>query len=258
MPPLPLLRVVPLDRIRPHEEVDPLRVGRLAGRIDSEGSQLNPVICIEDASGDLVLLDGASRTAALKRLRLPFAVVQIVDAASVMLETWHHVVRECKPAELLKAVADRPDLQIVTDQGPPRIWTPDGTSRTVHGEGLSPNGAIGSLVGAYVGHWRINRMIDVDLAAASRRFPDWAGLVEFPSLTVEDVMQAAISHDLLPAGITRFIVPGRALRVNVDLELLREPGTEADKQQILDDLIADRAGKGRIRRYEEPVVILDD
>jgi len=216
------------------------------------------MVCIEGDLGELVLLDGATRTAALKRLSLPFGVVQIVDAGSVTLETWHHVVRGCTPAELVEAVAARADLWIVDDEGPPRIWTPDGTGRTVHGESLSPNGAISSLVGAYVGQWRVNRMIDVDPSAASRRFPDWGGLVEFPALTVEDVMKAAIGEDLLPAGITRFIVPGRALRVKVDLELLGSPGTEAEKQQVLDDLIAERAREGRIRRYEEPIVILDD
>ena len=216
------------------------------------------MVCIEGAFDELVLLDGATRTAALNRLGLPFGVVQIVAAGSVTLETWHHVVRECTPAELVKAVAARADLRIVDDEGPPRIWAPDGTRRTVYGESLRPNGAISSLVGAYVGQWRVNRMIDVDSSAASRRFPNWAGLVEFPALTVEDVMKAAIGEDLLPAGITRFIVPGRALRVKVDLELLGSPGTETDKQRMLDDLMADRAGEGRIRRYEEPVVILDD
>ena len=258
MPPLPVLRVVPLERIRPHEEVDPLRVERLAARIEHERSQLNPMVCIESASGELVLLDGATRTSALSRLGLPFGVIQIVTAKSVTLETWHHVVRECTPAELVEAVAARADLRIVNDEGPPRIWTPEGTRRTVYGESLSPNGAISSLVGAYVGQWRINRMIDADPSAVSRRFPGWAGLVEFPALSVEDVMKAAIDEDLLPAGITRFIVPGRALRLTVDLELLRSPGTEDEKQRSLDDLIAERAGEGRIRRYEEPVVILDD
>ena len=37
MPHLPVLRVVPLESVRRHEEVDPLRVERLVGRIEAEG-----------------------------------------------------------------------------------------------------------------------------------------------------------------------------------------------------------------------------
>ncbi len=255
---MPVLRVVPLDRIRPHEEVDPLRVERLAARIADEGSQFNPMVCIESAFGELVLLDGATRTASLKRLGLQFGVVQIVTEDSVTLETWHHVVREGTPPELVEAVAARADLRIVDDEGPPRVWTPDGTCRTIYGESLSRSGVLSSLVNTYVGRFRVNRMIEVDTSAVSSKFPDWAALVEFPVLTTEDVMKAAVGDDLLPAGITRFIVRDRTLRLGVDLELLRSPGTADDKQRTLDDLLASRAQEGRIRRYEEPVIILDD
>jgi hypothetical protein len=256
---LPSLKVVPVERIRPHEEVDPLRVDRLARRIGDEGAQLNPMVCIEEADlGEWVLLDGATRTAALKRLGLGFAVVQIVAESSVVLETWHHVVTFCTPAELIAAVRGRPGLRLAEDAGPPRIWTPDGMCHSVFGESLSPNGALTSLVGAYVGLWTVNRMIEVDPSAASERFPEWAALVEFPALSIEDVMKAAIGDDLLPAGITRFIVPDRALRLNITLDFLGSPGTESEKQARLEAIMADRAREGRIRRYDEPVIILDD
>ncbi|HZD21855.1 MAG TPA: hypothetical protein VE569_00390, partial [Acidimicrobiia bacterium] len=83
-------------------------------------------------------------------------------------------------------------------------------------------------------------------------------LVEFPALTIEDVMDAAIGDDLLPAGVTRFLVPERALRLNVPISMLDGPGDIASKQSALDQLLAERARTGRIRRYAEPVFILDD
>lgn len=255
---LPALRVVPLERIRPHEENDPLRVERLAQRINEEGTQLNPMMCIDTESGELVLLDGATRTAALIRLGLSFAVVQMLTDDSFGLETWHHVVGECTPAEFVEAVGAHANLRLAGDDGAPRIWTNDGACHTVYGESLSPNGVLSALVGAYVGRWRVNRIGEVDPSTLSSSFSDWAVLVEFPALTIEDVMKAAIGDDRLPAGITRFIVSGRALRLNIDLELLRSPGTEIEKQRMLDEMMADRAMKGRVRRYEEPVIILDE
>ncbi len=255
---MPQLRVVPLERIRPHEEVDPLRVDRLATRIEGEGSVLNPVICTEDVSGHFVLLDGATRTAALRRLELSYGVVQVVDPDSVILGIWHHVVRQAAPDQVLRQIETRRELLLVEDDGPPRICTPDGDVRTARGNGISHFGALSSLVDSYIGRWRVNRVIDPDLENVAWRYPDWAVVVEFPALTIEDVMKAAIGEDPLPAGITRFMVPNRALRLNVELSLLRRPGSEVEKQELLDRLLEERARAGRIRRYEEAVVILDD
>jgi len=76
MPTVPKLRVISLDRLCRHEEIDPLRVNRLVERIDADGIQVNPMICSEAPSGDLVVLDGATRTEALKKLGMDHAVVQ--------------------------------------------------------------------------------------------------------------------------------------------------------------------------------------
>ena len=76
---MPTLRVVPLAKIRAHEKVDPLRVDRLTGRFEEEGIQVNPMMCTEAPGGELVLLDGATRTSALRSIGLEHAVVQLVD-----------------------------------------------------------------------------------------------------------------------------------------------------------------------------------
>jgi hypothetical protein len=259
MPNLPQLRVVPLERIRPHEKVDPLRVERLATRIEAEGSQLNPVVCTEDPSGNLILLDGATRTAALKRLDLSYGIVQLVEPESVILETWHHVVRQAPPDVVLGEIESQDDLVLAQDEGPPRICTPDGVVQTVHGgDGISMFKMLSSLVDSYVGRWKLNRVIDPDLENVAWRYPDWSAVIEFPALTIEDVMKAAIDEDPVPAGMTRFVVPERALRINAELSLLRRPGSELEKQELLDRLLEERARAGRIRRYDEAVVILDD
>lgn len=255
---MPKLAVCPLERIRPHEEVDPLRVARLAERIGQEGAQLNPVVCVQRPNDDLVLLDGATRVEALRRLGVGHAVVQVVQPESVLLETWNHVVRDTTPEAVLQSIEDQEDLELDKDYGAPRVWTPDRERRTVEGGDISPNQALSRLVAAYVGRWRVNRVIDTDLETLGWRFPDWVALIEFPPLTVEDVANAALTFDLLPAGVTRFVVPDRALRLNTSLDLLKETMPIEERQRRLDEILAERAHQGRIRRYEEPVVILDD
>lgn len=258
MPHLPVLRVVPLERVLRHEEVDPLRVGRLRDRISEEGTQLNPMVCTETPGGDLVLLDGATRTEALKELGLDHAVVQLVDSDDVALETWHHVIRQVPTVDVVAAVSSRPELMLSEDQGAPRLHLAEQGSRSVLGTGASVNATLSALVASYIGRWTVSRITEVSSDAVAWRFPDWSVVVEFPTLTVEDVIKAAVGQDLLPAGVTRFLVPERALRLNVDLGLLGGDGTMEQKQEALDSLLAARARTGRIRRYEETIVIFDD
>jgi L-serine kinase (ATP) / ParB family transcriptional regulator, heme-responsive regulator len=258
MPHMPTLRVVPLESIRRHEEIDPLRVARLSERIETDAMQVNPMVCVEGAGGLLVLLDGATRTESLKRIGLSHAVVQIVDPATVTLGTWHHVVRGCPSSELLDAVTGVAALTLVGEEGTPRIVPREGPVHHVVGHGLSANQALSALVAGYLGRWNVSRVTDPAPSHVGASFPDWAAVVEFPTLTVEDVMSAALSDDPLPAGITRFQVPERALRLNIPLPLLEGDATMEEKQAALDAVLAQRANEGRIRRYEEPVFVLDD
>ena len=258
MPHLPLLRVVPLESIRRHEDIDPLRVERLVGRIEAEGVQVNPMVCSLAAAGELILLDGATRTESLKKLGLDHAVVQVVEPEAVTLERWHHVVRGCDPVELVEAVQHSSNLILSEEGGTPGIHLKDRGSRLVLGEGISANATLSSLVGSYVGKWRVSRVADPGMDAVAWSFPDWSAVVEFPTLSLDDVMKAAITDDLLPAGITRFLVDERALLLNAPLDLLAGSESIEEKQQALQDLIADRAQDGRVRRYEETVFILDE
>ncbi len=255
---VPDLRVVSLDRIRPHEEVDPLRVAPLATRIRDEGNQLNPMMCIETDGEYLVLLDGATRNAALRSLGLGYCVVQVVESATVSLGTWHHVVCGPEPDSIFYSLTGLEGLTAAAIDRPPRVWGSGREPVAVAGDEISDNAALSLIVSSYIGRWTVQRVIEPSIDVVSRQFPDWGALVEFPELTIADVVDAALRDDRLPAGITRFVVPDRALRLKYSLENLTPGGTEAEKQESLDAMISARASQGRIRRYAEPVVILDD
>lgn len=255
---VPALRVVPLAWVRRHEEIDPLRVDQLRLRVDSEGVQVNPVICAEAGDESFVVLDGASRTEALRQLGFEYVVVQVVDPARVTLETWHHVIRNCHASDVVDQIAAHPDLILSEARGTPRVTTADGASVSVLGSSLSPNATLTSLVDSYIGRWTASRIIDPAPDVVSLRFPDWSVVVEFPPLDAKEVIKAALGRDLLPAGVTRFLIPERVLRLNARVSLLQGSGSLAAKQEALDALIQARSRAGRVRRYEETVVVLDD
>ena len=255
---LPDLRVAPIEEIRPHEDFDPFRVDRLRDRIASDGIQINPMVCTLAPDGSYVLLDGATRREAFNRLGLPHAVIQIVDPRSVTLETWHHVLQNGQTEALFEALNASDTFELVKDRGTPRINIGVDDWRTAQSTGASTNACLNALVDCYQGRMTVTRVTDPSVSAVTSTHNDWTAIVEFPSLSIEDVMKAATEADFVPAGITRFVVPARALRLNIPLTFLMEPADTATKQERLDEILAKRAREGRIRRYDEPVIILDD
>lgn len=85
-----------------------------------------------------------------------------------------------------------------------------------------------------------------------------AAVVVFPVFSVEQVIQLANAGRRLPAGITRFIVPGRILRVNLDLEILRSEQSIREKNRWLHQQLLEKQKNGQIRFYAEPVYLLDE
>ncbi len=254
------LEVVPLGAIRPHEEVDPDRVERLAARLEEAGVLVNPPIVTRASSG-YVLLDGATRVEALRRLECRDAVVQVVDVADIDLRTWHHVVRGVSSKALRGEVEGVSSLELrpVAERGVARLYFSTGEPVSVHPvAGVSRFAALADLVHVYITSRRVSRATRPDPAAAFRLYPDMAALVAFSSLDLADVFAAADSGDRLPAGITRFVIPGRVLRLGVSVSLLGADLPAEEKQAVLARLLEERARDGRIRHYTEPVYILDE
>ena len=94
---LPDLRVVPVDRLVPHEHHDHHRMVPLTTRLKAQGILRNPpVVTPVRHSGEerYVVLDGANRTAAARASGLLHLVVQVVpyEEPDVRLLTWNHAL----------------------------------------------------------------------------------------------------------------------------------------------------------------------
>ncbi len=89
-------------------------------------------------------------------------------------------------------------------------------------------------------------------------FPDLSGLMVFPRFDHEEVLQAASAGWLLPAGLTRFVISPRALRVNYPLEHLRSDRPLEVKRAELASWVRDRAEARRVRYYAESTFLFDE
>ncbi|HUJ75974.1 MAG TPA: hypothetical protein VL359_14015, partial [bacterium] len=63
---------------------------------------------------------------------------------------------------------------------------------------------------------------------------------------------------MLPTGITRHLIPGRALGINLPLGFLTELPDEAAKTKHFEQYMNRVEIEGRIRFYEESVFIMNE
>ena len=266
------LRVVALDRVVCHEDVDPRRVKKLAGRIEADGLLRNPPIVTE--VGDIYLvLDGASRTTAFRHLGFEHIIVQVISPQEGLeLAAWYHVIRQITAADLVQLLDDLPVVTLKPAEpgraeevmfeygGLCQVKTVDGDDYVVYAApGANRLDALNQLTNAYIKVAVAHRTLRNDLISLQHEYPDMAALVLFPVYSVSQVIQATVSGERkFPAGITRFLVPGRVMRLNADLSRLKAEGTLIEKNRWLHELLVEKQIEGRIRYYGEPVYLLDD
>ena len=265
------LQVVPLDKVFPHERVDQRRVEKLMRRLEVEGRLSNPPI-VAEAGDRYVVLDGATRTAALKELGYPHVIVQVAQAKEQLsLRTWLHAIRQAKPAQLIKLLSKLPEISLVETSkdkvldalaehgGLCYLQTVDGKMLLIQrNQGVNRLDALNKLTETYINTYQVTRTLNSDIVGLHHEFPDLTALVIFPEYTVDQVLQIAQAGRVLPAGITRFIIPGRVLRLNAELRHLKSDQSLSEKNEWLHQLLIDKLGKNKIRYYQEPVYLLDE
>ena len=270
------LEVAPIERVVPHERHDARRVAKLAERIAQDGMLANPPITAR--VGDAyVVLDGATRVTAFRRLGYPHIVVQVVDpdADEVKLHRWYHAVHGGRADDLLRALREVPNL--VMDEQPVEALheaslhgNTAGHLTTVDGRGylIQAGGAAGDpgdwltvlsdLVERYGSWGHVERTMNHDLASLHSQYPDFAGLFTFPKFTLEMILSLAAEGRTVPAGITRFVIPGRILRLNAPLARMASDEPLESKRRWLDNLVRERLADRQVRYYQEPVILLDE
>jgi hypothetical protein len=273
---LPRMAIVEGRGVLLHEECDPKRVERLSERLQQDGFLKNPPIAtpLDRLPGPLVVLDGANRVMALSNLGYPYQLVQIVDYfdPAITLDVWRHLLLDIPGVELIERIAGAVGTRI--ERVPPEeaqarlrrgeilcaVTLPGGASYTVGqaSDLLSNVELLARVVEVYKYTARIYRVQGDDLAALSQEYGGAEALVSFPPFTKEEILAIAQNGAKLPTGITRHVIPGRALRVNLPLELLEGSAPVDQANSRLQELIREKLRDHRVRFYPEATVLFDE
>ena len=273
------LEIVPIELVVPHEYIDMKRVARLMERLEDDGQLVNPPVTTY-WKGRYVILDGATRYSALQRLNYPHAIVQVVDkdTAGFQLHTWYHAISaeagsgaetgfaplaaRLRQIEGLALQPLNPDETRSALQRPQSLcYFADRDGQLTLAEvkpGASKLAVMNAIVDTYNAWGVVERTLLTDIDRLLAQFPQLAAVAIFPQFTPEDVFDAAADGQLLPAGLTRFVIPGRILRLNADLERLKRDEPLAQKRAWFNQFLAGKLSRSRLRVYQEPVVLLDE
>lgn len=272
----PNLQILPIEVLLPHEEHDTQRSEPLIERLRTATHWLNPpIVAPIEHSYTFVILDGANRHYSLQALGYQHILVQVVDYDSdaVTLETWHHAVRGLTLAQFL------PPIHAIQGVSARETSILDAraalAAREILGYVALRDGRVFSLlqddtavtrttmlrrvVDVYKHRGQLSRITHDEIQTAREMYPDLIGIVVFPHYEPAEIMVAARDCDLLPPGITRHIIAGRALRLNYPMEELHSQGLSLEEKNArLKRWVQARLSAKHIRYYAESTFLFDE
>lgn len=272
---LPDLRMLPTETLVPHEDCDPRRIERLSQRILQDRRLKNPPIVAPIPETErYVVLDGANRSAAFTLLGIPHIASQVVSYGDpgLELDTWYHVVSGMPLEDFETALAQVNGLKLiacsledaraalVTENAAAYIVCEQGVRLVSKREGSQYRELrlLNEIVGVYKGRADIFRASNDIWEKQTPYYPGITSLVIFPKFSPADILQAAHDNERIPSGITRHIIPQRALNINIPLEVLAADWTLERKRDWLQGWLMERMAANAIRYYAESTFSFDE
>lgn len=276
-PKLPVLAVLPLNSLIIHEHHDDSRTGPLIERIRAAGIFTNPVIVmpLHDHTARYMVLDGANRTTASRQMGFEHILAQVVepDELGVETQTWNHVVwdipaktfleniQKIEGLEFRKSNQEKAYETVIRRQGLAALHLPDGRvfELLVHTtNGIARNRYLNQIVDTYKTSGRLDRTNQRTIEPLVKLYPTLSGLVFMPKLRIRHLMNLVSQGHFLPAGVTRFTISPRALRVNFPLDILLSDRSLEEKNDALHHFIQQRMSNKGVRYYAEETVLYDE
>ena len=254
IPALNDLRIVELSCLILHEAHDPARLARVREEISDEGVQRNPVI-VAPYTDRYLLLDGAHRACALGELGCRFALMQLVELPE-RAESWGHLLDDAGLKEALRSVEE------VEVSGTKPEWGCLAEAWFSGDEKLFARAREEGIVPAVRALWALRKAYPegdvVRRVNPGRPAGPAAGeaVLLYRRFTPDELAEVVSVGEVLPAGVTRFVVEERVLNVRYPLGLL-EKGEPAARNAELREFARRSWQDGRVRYYAEPVVFFE-
>ena len=275
------LEIIPIKNIIVHEESDTSRSHDLIAKLKKSGLFTDPIIVASLGNGKYLQLDGMNRINCFKKLGIKNILCQIVDYSNqeeIELSSWIHLFKANRE-DFFKHIRKNKDLVIkradLEQIGPRYIKEKDfGRLVTVvdkkegsflvltAGEFTEKIKRLNYIVNFYKDS--ITRSIlPFNMTARNIRLffyehphlnfydnPDTNIMVVFPNFTPQQIVTVVQSGEVIPAGISRHIVKGRCLNVNLPMKFFDNSKSVLELNRLLDRYLRNK----NVRFYEETTI----
>lgn len=275
------LEIINIDNILPHEEFDPSRSNNLITKLKKSRILTDPIIVASLNKNKYLQLDGMNRLNCFKQLGIKTILCQIVDynnQEEVILSSWIHLFK-AKKEDFFNYIRKDKNLIIkkanLNQIGPRYIKERDfGRLVTIvdKKQGSYLVMTAGNFINKikrinYISYYykdNINRSIlPFTMTARNIRLffyehpdinfydhPDTNLMVVFPNFTPQQIIEVVQNGVLIPAGVTRHLIKGRCLNINLPLDFFDNKKSLKTLNKELDKFLLRKT----VRIYEESTI----
>ena len=236
------LEVIRIEDILVHEELDPSNSKELVSFLKKSQTLSNPIIVAALGGKKYIQLDGMNRIHSFKTLGIKTITAQIVDynnQGEIELSSWLHIfngnvknflnfIKKDETLVISQGKMDQVGHRYIKEKDFGRLCTVVTNKKEVFfistGSSFSEKiNRMNHLVSFYknnLSRGALPYTLNHDsIKVFFKQYPDDNIIVIFPTFTPQQIIESAKSGVLLPTGITRHLVKGRVLNINLPLSL---------------------------------------
>lgn len=249
------LKLIPSSQIILHEKDEPNRLEKVMFSIEQEKLLRNPILVIKSNIDDKYLvIDGVHRFSSLLRMGFSQIPCQVVEETQFELHSWSHLIKKGswlnelnhEHIEFTKSerIGNRYIAKLMSHNQPDTFVYLK--SHNKNDLGLFVN-MCNHIVSSYIDRERIIRIDQVNPKINDEDYI----MIVFPKFSLHDISWLCSNGYLLPTGITRFLIRGRILNLQIPLSVL----DDHHSNHVWDHLL--EKWNDHLRYYSEPVYLYE-
>ncbi|MFC1663436.1 hypothetical protein ACFL04_04755 [Patescibacteria group bacterium] len=268
---LPNIKIVDIKSLISHETANQLRTRKIKQQLVRASMQRDPII-VGIKKKTKVILDGANRFSAINELKASHVLVQLIkyESKDLKLLRWNHLVQNVPVKILLSRLKSLSNIKLISTNPAQAtkllktgksILTLNFINKQVYSVINNYHQPIAEQIRMAVDNYNSHKIVRVannNFSELKKLYPQATMHVIFPQFTKNNIWLFAQNKHLLPAGVTRFILPSRAKQVNAPLSKLTSIDTLYSKNKWLSSYIQKLINQESVRRYDEPTIYYND
>lgn len=267
------LKIIPIKDILIHEELDQSRSRQISAQLKKEKYLINPILVASLDEEKYLQLDGMNRLSAFSAMGLKNILCQIVDYNDqdmVELSSWVHLfknnsddfinfAKKNKSLVVKKGDLEHVGHRFIKEKDFGRLCTVVNEKNQVFLISTGGNMAkkmknLNYLVSFYKENLTREDLpfnFDYnDIGYFFHQYPNTNMMVIFPNFTPQQIIEVVENGGFFPPGVTRHIIKGRCLNVNIPLTFFANSQSVVKQNQLLKKFLAEK----NVRFYEEPTI----